>query len=383
MTAAVPAFRFHLPVAIRFGAGVAGELPEVLAELGAGRALAVVEAPVRDGAGGVAELLAACAAGVHEKPVGEPSYAMVTELAERIASERPDALVAIGGGATMDTVKAARVEAELGAPFADVVSGERPVPHPVLPVVAVPTTSGTGSEVTGAAVISHEGRKLGTATPRMRVQHALVDPELTLSLPSAPTRDSGVDALAQAIGGVIVTNSSPGSVAVGLEACRYAGRGLRRAVADGSDREARELVAAASLMAGLSINLADCAADHALAHAIGGHAHLPHGLAVGLVLAETLEVNLPACRDRLQRVADALDEPAAGPADGSGAVRAVRRLLRDVGLPTASECGLGADGLDALVPLALDDYCLTTNPHTWSAEDVRGAYRAAFALAER
>ena len=111
----------------------------------------------------------------------------------------------------------------------------------------------------------------------MRAQHALVDPVLTYGLPAGPTAHSGVDALAQAIGACTVRNSSPLSVAFGLEACHHVAHSLREAVADGTDAEARRRMACASLTAGLAMNLSDCAADHALAQALGSVAHLPTG----------------------------------------------------------------------------------------------------------
>jgi alcohol dehydrogenase class IV len=123
-----------------------------------------------------------------------------------------------------------------------------------------------------------QGRKLGVAHPLMRAQDALVDPLLTLGLPPEPTAYTGADALAQAIGGAIVSNGTPMSLAVGLEACRHVAAGLERSVADGSDVDARTELSLGSLMAGLAMNLSDSGADHALGHAIGSTLGLPHGL---------------------------------------------------------------------------------------------------------
>ena len=196
--------------------------------------------------------------------------------------------------------------------------------------------------------------------------------------------ETGADALAQAIGGVTVRNGNPGSVALGLEACRYVAAGFARAVADGSDREARAQMSLGSLLAGLSMNLSDCGADHALGHAIGAGLHLPHGLAVGLVLAETLDVSRASCAERLERVADALGEPDAGSGDGSRAVTAVRRLLAAAGFPTCAGAGvIGPDAIEALIPAAVDDYCLAVDAHDWSERDVRTAFAAAVALSGR
>ena len=159
----------------------------------------------------------------------------------------------IGGGSALDLAKAARLLADAGGSLWDYLEGGRPFAPPSLPLVLCPTTSGTGSEVSGASVLTDtdRDRKVGIANGLMRAQHALVDPLLTLGLPPGPTAHSGVDALAQAIGACTVRDGSPLSVAFGLEAAHHVGRSLERAVADGSDRDARRQLACGSLTGGL------------------------------------------------------------------------------------------------------------------------------------
>ena len=290
----------------------------------------------------------------------------------------------MGGGSAIDLAKAARLVAGQGRPIETFLAGEAAVAVPSVDLIAVPTTSGTGSEVSGGSVVVDpvQGRKLGVAHPLMRAQDALVDPLLTLDLPPEPTAYTGADALAQAIGGAVVSNGSPLSLAVGLEACRHVAAGLERSVPDGGDVDARTELGLGSMMAGLGMNLSDCGADHALGHAIGSTLGLPHGLTVGLVLAETLEVNRAACAGRLERVADAMGEPAGGPATASG--RCGRdRILAAIRLPTRREAGVREGHIDRLVELSLADYCLTVNPRSWTERDVRAAYAAAMALDRR
>ncbi|MDX6551777.1 MAG: choline dehydrogenase [Gaiellales bacterium] len=372
-------FAVDLPVRITFAEGAIDELPSVV---GGRRALVIVEGPV---ASNPSVVKAIRGFEVREKPPGEPTFSAVAQAAADLDASSPDVLVAIGGGSAIDLAKAARLVAGHGDSLARFVAGGLSIGPPSIDLVAVPTTSGTGSEVSGGAVVVDpvEGRKLGVAHPLMRAQAALVDPLLTLELPSDMTAYTGIDALAQALGGVIVTNANPLSVAIGLESCRKIAAGLETAVRDGGNRTARADTSLGSLLAGMSMNLSDTGADHALGHSLGSTYGLPHGLTVGLMLAEALDVSRAVCAPQLERVADALGEPDDGTWDGSRAVRAVRSLLRRVGFPTLRDVGVGEERLDRLVELTLADYCLSVDPKRWDEADVRAAYGAALALGAR
>jgi alcohol dehydrogenase len=391
VTPAVTSFHSQLPVKIAFGDGVIAELPAVLAALGAVSALVIVEEPVAEHPDVGDALAGAAAAGVrHERYVkgpGEPTFALADELAERARNTGLDAVVGIGGGSALDVAKAARIVADQGGQATDYADGTRVFSLPRIALVLCPTTSGTGSEVSGASVLTdtERDRKIGFGHPTMRAQHALVDPVLTYGLPAAPTAHSGVDAMAQAIGACTVENSSPLSVAFGLEACHHAAHSLRETVVNGADSDARRRLSCASLTAGLAMNLSDCAADHALGQALGSVKHLPHGLTIGLVLAETLDLTRHECADRLERVADALGEAHDGTSDGSRAVKAVRRVLADVGFPTLREAGVVEGDLPALVASATGEqsYNLDVDCHDWTAAEVEQAFRAALALERR
>lgn len=390
MPTAVTPFSSQLPVKISFGDGVIGELPGILEALGVESALVVVEAPVAEHPAVVAAL-AACEAELERvvKDAGEPTFQLADELAGRVVAAGHGAVVGIGGGSALDVAKAARIIADQGGAGRDFADGRITPGAPEIPLILCPTTSGTGSEVSGASVLTDTDTeadvKVGFGHPNMRAQHALVDPVLTHGLPAAPTAHSGVDAMAQAIGACTVSDSSPLSIAFGLEACHHVAGSLIAAVADGSNADARRQLACASLTAGLSMNLSDCAADHALGQAIGSVKHLPHGLTVGLVLAETLDVSRVDCAARLERVADALGEPGDGSGDGSRAVKAVLRILAAVGFPTLREVGVTEADLPALVEAATTEqrFFLDIDCHEWTAAEVEGAFRAALALERR
>jgi len=253
---------------------------------------------------------------------------------------------------------------------------------PALALVCVPTTAGTGSEVSGGAVITDEAThvKAGIASPLLRAQHALVDPVLTHGLPPKLTAYTGIDALAQAIAGLVVTARTPIGDAIGLESTRLAGRSLVRCVRDGSDADARSDMACSSLLAGLAMNISDCGSEHSLGQALGGEFGLPHGLTIGLVLAETMDRDRRYVPDQFERVADALDEPDDGSGDGSRAVRAVQRIRAQLECEPRASVGVRGTQLPGLAEKARAGYFISVAPSPWSADEVVGAYRAGLAL---
>jgi alcohol dehydrogenase len=381
----IPPFGNHLPVRIRFGEGAVASLPDALAAEGASRPFVVVDDAVQS-LPAIASVLAGLAeAGRFVKSPAEPTIADVETAAAQLIESGADSVVGIGGGSSMDTAKAARLVAGQGGPYSRFAAGGVAYEPPELPLVLVPTTAGTGSEVSGGAVITDEqtDRKAGIANPNLRAQHALVDPALTHALPPAPTMYGGVDALAQALSATVIRASTPIGDAIGLEAVRLAATALPAVVRDGADRAARSQMMCASMMAGLAMNISDCGSEHSIAQAIGGRYHLPHGLTIGLVLAETMDVDRRAAPARFERVADALGEPDDGSGDGSRAVRAVQRILAEIGFPTLGSVGVAEADVDALADAALQDYFITLAPAPWSKQDVVDCYRTALAVTER
>jgi alcohol dehydrogenase len=315
------------------------------------------------------------------KPPGEPTIEIVDAAADLLDRAAPGAVVSIGGGSVIDTAKAARLCVATGTRFQAWLDSDRTFPVPSVPLVALPTTAGTGSEVSGGAVITHpaDARKIGIADATLRAQDALVDPLLTRSVPPAMTAYTGIDALAQAIAGMIAKVRTPIGDAIALEAIRMIGRSLPVAFESGEDRAARSEMACGSLMAGLTMNISDCTAEHSLAQAIGGLFKLPHGLTIGLVLAETLERERHHVPAILERVADALGVPDDGSGDGSRAVRGVRDLLARLEFPVLHSVGVGEEHLDELTKIALEDFFHTQSPVPWTYEELRHAFAAALA----
>jgi len=375
-------FTSHLPVRVRFGDGVLAQLPEVLADLGARRPLAFVDAAVAQ-LPAVAAVLDGLAT-VQALAPGEPSIEDVDAAAQHVAGH--DAVIAIGGGSVLDTAKGARLVAGAGGSIRRFAwPGEpAPVPAPAIPLVTVPTTSGTGSEVTGGIVMIDRERELkcGAPSPHNRAQDCLVDPALTHALPARPTLYGGLDVLAQAIGAIVAVTHTPVADALATEALRLVADALPAVVADGADAGARNRMACASLLAGFAMNLSEAGTDHSLGHALGVRHGIPHGLSVGVMLAEAMEHDRPAVPDRFERIADALGAPPAPARDGARAVAAVRALLARVGCPTLGALGVGADDVEPLTEIALRAW-IPVEPTPWTPDDIAAAYRHALAITSR
>jgi len=197
------------------------------------------------------------------------------------------------------------------------------------------------------------------------------------------TANTGIDALAQAIAAVVAKVRTPIGDAIALEAVRMMTPALAAAYRDGTDAPARSAMSCGSMMAGLAMNISDCTAEHSLGQAIGGIRHVPHGLTIGLVLAETLERERSHVPELLERVADAMGEPDDGSGDGSRAVRAVRRILAELEFPVLGSLGFVDADLDRLADLALADYFITMSPAPWTKDEVVGAFRSALAVGSR
>lgn len=387
----ITAFNNHLPVKVRFGEGVAETLPAVVAELGASKVFLMVDKDIEKFNPAAAKLIDQmnAAAGISvtlfEKPAGEPTIQMVDDAIAALKAAGSDVVVALGGGSVIDTAKAARLCAQLDTTFREFQSKAPVYPAPTLPLVALPTSAGTGSEVSGGSVISdpEAGRKAGIANGNLRAQVALVDPVLTYSMPPSMTANTGIDALAQAIAGIIAKCSTPIGDAIGYEAVRMMTPALVAAFKDGNDKVARAGMASGSMMAGLTMNISDCTAEHSLGQAIGGLKHVPHGLTIGLVLVETLSREAKIVPEKMERVADAMGVPQDGTKDGSRCVNAVRKILADLQFPVLSSLGFVEGDIDELAEIALKDFFITQAPKPWSKQEVVDAFMSALKLESR
>lgn len=362
---------FALPTVITFGPGAVRQVPSIAAAFG--------RRPVWVTDGGFARLpvFAAVRALIPEAPVfdevtPDPTVATVDALAARLRAGANDVVIAVGGGSAMDCAKAAALIAPReGAGIRAIHSGGAPLGSAGLPVIAVPTTAGTGSEVTPIAVLNDDEKQVKgpVAGDALYPRHAVVDPELTHGLPLAVTAATGLDALSHAIEGYWSRNHQPICDALAVEAAGRICANLLRVLREPGDTAAREEMSLAATMAGAAFQRPKNAMVHACSYPLSARYHLAHGAACAFTLEEAIRLNAPAMDGRMEAFARG-----AG-LDGPGALIAVvREAKRLGGLPcTLREAGIGAADLPRLARESMHPV-LNNNPRPMTAADLEAMY---------
>ena len=365
-------WRFYTADEIIFGRGTVRRTGEVVRRLGAGRVCLITDGGLV-GAGLHEPVLASLndagvEAGLYDGGQAKPTLEVVMACAEAIRDRGYEGLVALGGGSNVDLAKAVAVLLRYGGSVEEYF-GQHLVPGSILPLVAVSTTAGTGSEVSAASVLADPARKRRGAilSNWLRPCAAIYDPLMTLSCPRQVTADAGIDALTHAVEAYMVleyraeageeppgiyTGRSPLSDVLAERAIALTGRYLRRAVYKGGDVEAREGMHLASLLAGMAFSNAGLTAVHALEYPTGVVTGCTHGAGNGLFLPYVMEYNIPACPERLATVARLLGEMVEGLpvwVAAERAAEAVERLKSDIGIPLRlKDLGIRADELRTL-----------------------------------
>jgi alcohol dehydrogenase class IV len=379
-------FSFEAPTRLTFGPGAVARLPEAVAGMGP-RALVVSDPGIAQ-AGIVDRVLsllrdAGVTADVFTQVEANPSVETVQAAADAFRRARASCVVAVGGGSAMDVGKMVAVLAAHGGRVHD-YEGIGKVPGPPAPVVAIPTTAGTGSEVTTFAVITDRERrfKMTIGSPHLVPPVALCDPELTLTMPPALTAATGMDALTHAVECYTNTVYNPIAKTLALEAMRLVGRALRSAYANGKNLEARSTMLLASTMAALAFTRTRLGNVHAMSHPLGAHYDIPHGVANAILLPYVMAWNMLACYDTYPQVAQALGErvEGLGPRQAAeAAVEAVRRLARDVGIPERlRDVGVSRDGIPRMAEDAMKSGNILVNPRATTYQDIVALFEAAY-----
>jgi alcohol dehydrogenase class IV len=374
-------FDLAVPADVRFGAGRVSEVPAALTALRASRVLVVTG---RTTSRADALRSALTEAGIASTAYGvdaEPSIERVRDAVAVAAEAGCNAVLGFGGGSALDVAKAVAVLATSDTDPIDhleVIGAGRPIERPGLPCVAVPTTAGTGSEVTRNSVLSGDGVKASLRSPLMLPKVAVVDPDLLVGVPRQTIAASGMDALSQLIEPLLSRRANPLTDALARDGIRRSARSLRRAYEEGmQDPFVREDLALASLFSGICLANSGLGVVHGIAAAAGARLSAPHGAVCAAVLAAAMEVNLRALRvratdhavlTRMGEVATLLTgRPDASPEE---AITWLESLTAALSIPGLASYRLDPDGIDAVVTAAQKASSMRGNPIELSDDEV-------------
>ena len=374
-------FDLAVPADIRFGAGRVSEVPEALSGLGASRVLIVTGRTTSRADTLRSALREAGMSSVVFGVAAEPSIERVRAAVTLLAEAGCDAVLGFGGGSALDVAKSVAVLATSGTDPIDhleVIGAGRPIEQPGLPCVAVPTTAGTGSEVTRNSVLSGGGVKASLRSPLMLPRVALVDPDLLAGVPKTTIAASGMDALSQLIEPLLSRRANPFTDALARDGIRRSARSLHRAYREGmEDPGVREDLALASLFGGMCLANSGLGAVHGLAAAAGARLSAPHGAVCAAVLAATMDVDLRALRgrapdhpalDRISEVATLLTGQPDAPSED--AIAWLRRLTAALSIPGLASYGLDQNEIAPVVMAAQKASSMRGNPIDLSDEEV-------------
>jgi len=381
-------YQIMLPRKIRFGVDCLDTIGEEAKELAAQHAIIITDPGVYK-AGliyPIKEQLSRIklSVDVFSEAEPEPTLYRLNAIADDLRRNKYDLVVGVGGGSSIDTAKGLSVLLAHGGTGQDYLGVNR-VTKPGIPLFALPTTAGTGSEVTMIAVFGDPDNQVKSAivSPYLFARLALVDPSLTYGCPRKVTAASGMDALVHAIECYTSVKANDFSDALALEAMRLIVDNLRTAVNNGSDKEARKYMSEGALIAGIAFGNSSVTAVHALAYPLGMRFHVPHGVANGLLLPYVMECNLSANLPKFAVIAKMLGVETSGislqEAAGKG-VRAVKELTADIGIPTQlRNLGVPSEALEEMAVATMDiDRILVNNPKPLTLDDVRRIWHNAW-----
>ncbi len=381
-------FTFQGPANILFEAGAVRKIADLVSQYGAGRVLLVTDKGVRaagltkDAEAGMAA--AGMSVTVFEDVVADPPSHVIESAAALCRDKQIELVVSIGGGSALDTAKLVAYLAKSPEQLDDIY-GVGLAKSSRLPLLLAPTTAGTGSEVTPIAIVTTPTtEKKGVVSPRLIPDWAILDPELTLGLPTHVTSATGIDAMVHAIEAYTSkVKKNPMSDQLARQALALLSANIRRVCKDGRDLEARSQMLLGSMLAGMAFANAPVAAVHALAYPIGAIFHVPHGLSNALVLPHVLEFNLPAAEVLYAELAEIVKPGLRVTSQRDRARAFIDEMIsigQDCAVPASlSAVGIGQDDLKKLAEDAMKQTrLLVNNPRSLTFEDAYAIYSAAY-----
>ncbi len=374
------ATQFYLPVRVQFGAKALSKLADLLVP--ADRVFVVTDKGIE--AAGIAGAVTGivrekgCAYEVFSDVAPNPTSELAAQATDALRAFGATKVVAVGGGSPLDLGKIVSALAANSRPLSDYQWNGFDFENPALPYIAIPTTAGTGAEVTRCAVIGDRGVKKGINSDRLFAQCAIIDPELMTGLPPFLTATTGMDALTHAIEAYTGLKAQPITDAWAEKAIELIGGSLVTACTNGSDVQARTDMAVASMLAGVAMDQAGLGLVHAMSGPLCTQYHLAHGEANTLLLAPVMRFNAPSCAKRYRRVAELLGCDCAGLTDGQAAdlaVRTVEDLFHKTGVKVnLAKYGVTADSAQTIAQGAFKMYMIANNPRKASEEDCKAVF---------
>jgi len=324
---------------------------------------------------------AGCSVSLFDSVESDPPFEVASSAAQDTVNASADIILGIGGGSSLDIAKVASILVTNKGPVSSYF-GVDTVPSPGLNTILVPTTAGTGSEVTPIAILSdhHEKLKKGIVSPYLFPSLAILDPELTIGLPSAVTAATGMDALIHAVEAFTSKNANSFTDMLAQKAMRLITRNIRTAFANGSNLEARAKMLEGSLLAGMAFANAGVTAVHAFAYPIGAEFHIPHGVANSIMLTPVMEFNMLGNLTKFAHMAKIFGENTSGLSERASAheaVQSLRNLADDLNIPKSlSEFGVKAEDIPSLASGVMKvTRILANNPRDLKVEDAEAIYR--------
>lgn len=378
-------FRFKIPQNVEFGMGSLKKLPDILKESNSDHVFLISDRGLESigVVDKIKKIIEAagirCTSYLDVKP--NPTVDIVNEAAKSYKECGATSLVALGGGSPMDVAKSVGVLAVYGGKITD-YEGNFKVPGPIVPIIAIPTTAGTGSEVTASSVITDESRnyKMSVFSYEILPKYAILDPELIMTAPASIAASCGVDALIHAVEAYISVNATPFSDAMAEKAMELIGSSLRRFVANRKDEEAACNMMLGSTFAGISFAWARLGNVHAMSHPVSGYFHVPHGVANSILLPTVMEYNALADHGRYEIIYNYIRESKENISHfvPSMLVDELRRLNQDLGIPKSlSEVGVTEDLIPNMAEDAMKSANVLANPRQTTVNDIIALYKKA------
>jgi alcohol dehydrogenase class IV len=376
-----------LPRILQVGAGASQEAGAIVQALECQRPLIVTDKMMVQ-LGYVARIQESLSAlGIHsdifDDTVPEPTVSSIQAGVEMVRDGNYDSIIAIGGGSPIDSAKAISILGKYGGVMRD-YKFPRIVSEPGLPIIAIPTTAGTGSEATRVTIITDEtnDEKMLCVGIGFMPTAALVDYELTLSLPARTTADTGIDALTHAMEAYVSKKASLYSDTQAIAAMKLLAPNLRRAFHDGSDRDAREAMMLGSTLAGVAFSNASVALVHGMSRPIGAFYHVPHGLSNAMLLPAVTEYSIPAASERYADCARAMGVAAVSDSDAQANAKLMTELYainEELQVPTPEQFGISREhffgNLEIMAEQAIGSGSPGNNPRMPSAEEIIQIYK--------